>query len=64
MDSTNNKAYERCIVLHKLVGFPEFEQNESIPNSLGCPMVSGSTSDYLDATIQKSSKPIIMEIVY
>ena len=64
LESTNSKAYERLIVLHKLDGFPEFEQNEPIPNSLGCPMVSESTFDYLDYIIQASRKPIIMEIYY
>lgn len=64
LDSTNNKAFERLIVLHKLDGFPEFEQNEPIPNSLGCPMVSESTFVYLDKIIQVSGKPIIMEIYY
>jgi hypothetical protein len=64
LESTNSKAYERFIVLHKLDDFPEFEQNETIPTSLGCPMVSEFTFDYLDSIILASSKPIIMEIYY
>jgi hypothetical protein len=64
LESTNSKAYERFIVLHKLDGFPEIEQIEPIPTSLGCPMVSESTFNYLDNIIQASSKPIIMEIYY
>ncbi len=64
LENSNSKAYERYIVLHKLDGFPEIEQNEPIPTSLGCPMVSESTFDYLDNIIQASSKPIVMEIYY
>ncbi len=64
LDSTNSKAFERFIVLHMLDAVPELEQNDPIVNSLGCPMVSSTTFDYLDKIIESADKPVLMEIFY
>lgn len=64
LDSTNSKAFERFIVLHMLDDVPESEQDVPIVNSLGCPMVSSATFDYLDKIIMKADKPMLMEIFY
>jgi hypothetical protein len=64
LDNTNSKAFERFIVLHKYDDVPDLEQDEPIVNSLGCPMVSPATFDYLDKIIQAANNPVVMEIFY
>jgi hypothetical protein len=64
LDETNNKAYERSVVLHRYSCIPDSEQSYPICNSLGCPMVSENYFLQLDKYISKSNKPILLEIYY
>ncbi len=63
LDSTNNKAYERAIVLHADVHIPE---SETYPNkifqSAGCPTVSPGFLPVLSNYIKTSKKPVLMWI--
>jgi hypothetical protein len=66
LDSTNNKAFERAIVLHGHACVPD-EQNNDWPIcfSYGCPMVSTKFLQTLKGYISKQGKtPILMEIIY
>ena len=64
LEATNNKAFERFVVLHRYSCVPDAEQSYPICNSLGCPMVSENYFLQLDKFILKSNKPILMEIYY
>lgn len=64
LDATNNKAFERLVVLHRYSCVPDIEQPYEICNSLGCPMVSENYFLELDKYIAPSSKPLLLEIFY
>jgi L,D-transpeptidase catalytic domain len=66
LDSTNNKAFERAIVLHGHSCVPDDQQSEwPICFSYGCPMVSVKFLQTLKGYISKQGKtPILMEIIY
>lgn len=64
LESTNNKAFERAVVLHRYSCVPDQEQPYPICNSLGCPMLSENFFPEIDEMIKGSSKPILMEIYY
>lgn len=64
LDETNDKAYERFVVLHRYSCVPNEEQEYQICNSLGCPMVSENYFLELDKFICNSKKPLLMEIFY
>lgn len=64
LDATNNKAYDRTVVLHRYSCVPDSEQVYEICNSLGCPMVSENFFVEIDKIISASGKPILMEIYY
>ncbi len=66
LDSTNNKAFERAIVLHGHTCVPDEQQNEwPICFSYGCPMVSTKFLQTLKGYVSKQGKkPILMEIIY
>jgi hypothetical protein len=64
LDDSNNKAFERFVVLHRYSCVPDSEQSHPICNSLGCPMVSENYFLQLDKYISKSNKPILLEIYY
>jgi hypothetical protein len=66
LDSTNNKAFERAIVLHGHACVPDEQQSEwPICFSYGCPMVSTKFLQTLKGYISKQGKtPILMEIIY
>lgn len=64
LETTNNKAFERAIVLHRYSCVPDTEQAFEICNSLGCPMVSENYFLEIDKYISSSTKPIILEIFY
>ena len=64
LDATNNKAFERLVVLHRYSCVPDIEQPYEICNSLGCPMVSENYFLELDKYIAASSKPLLLEIFY
>jgi hypothetical protein len=64
LEPTNNKAFERAVVLHRYSCVPDDEQSYPICNSLGCPMLSENFFPEIDEMIKGSSKPILMEIYY
>jgi len=63
LDSSNNNAFKRNVVLHAYDCVPD---NETYPmpicNSLGCPMVSYNFLKQLEKVINSSSKPILLHI--
>jgi hypothetical protein len=64
LDKTNDKAFERNVVLHAYDCIPDkatFPQ--PICNSLGCPMVSYSFLNQLSTFIKQGNKPTILSIV-
>ncbi len=66
LDITNNKAFERAIVLHGHSCVPDEQTNDwPICFSYGCPMVSPNFLLKLKGYISKQGKtPILMEIIY
>lgn len=64
LETSNNKAFERAIVLHRYSCVPDSEQEYEICNSLGCPMVSENYFLEIDKYISNSTKPIVLEIFY
>ncbi len=63
LESTNNHAYKRIIVLHSWGEVPEIEVfPQYAPNSLGCPMVSDSMMRFLDSTLQSATLPVLLWI--
>lgn len=65
LDSTNNNAYERFVVLHSHSCVPEEELPEyTICQSLGCPTVSPKFLARLQEKIDGSKKPVLMWIYY
>lgn len=65
LDSTNNRAYERAIVLHADAHVPEAETYPyRIFQSAGCPTVSPAFLPVLNSYIRSSKKPILMWIYY
>ena len=63
LDNTNNRAFERAIVLHSLDRVPD---SETYPNNIcesaGCPMVSPAFLRIIGKYITSSSNPILMWI--
>jgi hypothetical protein len=64
LDKTNNKAFERNIVLHKYDKVPCEEQDKAICNSYGCPMVNAEYYSRIQKIIDHSRKNIILDIYY
>lgn len=66
LDSTNNKALQRAIVLHGHSCVPDTETDEyPICFSYGCPMVSTAFLKKLKTYIDKQGKtPILLSIIY
>lgn len=64
LDASNNKAFERYVVLHRYSCVPDEEQLYPICNSLGCPMLSENFFEEVDSLIKKSGKSVLMEIYY
>jgi hypothetical protein len=63
LDSTNNNAFGRAIVLHSYDCVPDYELMEAaICNSLGCPMVSPAFFEQLETLIDDSKKSILLWI--
>ena len=61
LDSTNNKAFERAIVLHSDSYVPESEiYPYPLYQSAGCPVVSPSILSLLGKYIKTSDKPILL----
>lgn len=64
LDKTNDKAFERFIVLHHYEKVPYEEQDSPICNSLGCPMVNEIFFGRLEKLIDASEKPILLYLYY
>lgn len=63
LDSTNDQAYRRNIVLHSFSYVPEAETDPApICNSRGCPMVSPGFLRQLKPLIDHSPRPILLWI--
>jgi hypothetical protein len=63
LDKTNDKAYERAIVLHSHSAVPLSETYpDRISESFGCPTVAPSFLNTLTTYINGSQKPILMWI--
>jgi L,D-transpeptidase catalytic domain len=63
LDSSNNNAFDRTIVLHSYECVPE-EETYPLPicNSRGCPMVSPGFFAQLKPIIKQSKKPLLLWI--
>ena len=64
LDTSNNNAFKRYVVLHPYSAVPDVEQNYPIMLSLGCPMVSENFMKTLHEIIDNSSKNILMIMYY
>ncbi|MEI9942783.1 MAG: murein L,D-transpeptidase catalytic domain-containing protein [Chitinophagaceae bacterium] len=62
LDSTNNKAFDRFVVLHGHDCVPESEVKDEICQSDGCPTVSLNFLQYLKPVITESGKPVLLWI--
>jgi L,D-transpeptidase catalytic domain len=63
LESTNNKAFERFVVLHAHSCVPDDEVNPyPICQSNGCPTVSPNFLETLATYIDKSKKPVLLWI--
>lgn len=64
LDTTNNNAIKRAIVLHSYSAVPEEEQDHYIALSHGCPMVSEAFFKKLEQIIDTSKSNIVLKIYY
>lgn len=62
LDSSNNKALERKVVLHAHGCIPEKEVADEICQSNGCPTVSPAFLQQLKNIINSSDKPVLLWI--
>ncbi|MGB3005404.1 MAG: murein L,D-transpeptidase catalytic domain-containing protein [Chitinophagaceae bacterium] len=62
LDSSNNNAFERTVVLHSHSCVPETEINDEICQSNGCPTVSPGFLQQLKQIINTSKKPLLLLI--
>lgn len=62
LDSTNNNAFERTVVLHSHSCVPENEVADDICQSNGCPTVSPDFLSQLKSIINTSGKPLLLWI--
>jgi hypothetical protein len=62
LESTNNKAFERFVVLHAHSCVPETTATEEICQSDGCPTVSPGFLQQLKPMINHSEKPVLLWI--
>ncbi len=62
LDSSNNNAFERTVVLHSHSCIPETEVTDEICQSNGCPTVSPTLLQELKPIINKSKKPVLLWI--
>jgi hypothetical protein len=64
LESTNNKAVERVVVLHSWNAVHDAEVYPyHSPLSWGCPAVSDNFMRHLDSLLKKSTKPVLLWIV-
>lgn len=65
LEASNNKAFDRYVVLHRYSCVPDEEQTYPICHSLGCPMLSENYFEEVEALFQKqTNKNILLEIFY
>jgi hypothetical protein len=65
LDKTNDKAFDRFVVLHSYTGVPKNEvYPESICVSEGCPTVSPEFLAQLKTYMERSQEPILLWIYY
>ena len=60
LDKTNDKAFERFVVLHSHECVPETEVKDDICQSDGCPTVSTGFLQWLKPVINASKKPVLL----
>ncbi|HEY6899305.1 MAG TPA: murein L,D-transpeptidase catalytic domain family protein [Puia sp.] len=61
LDTSNNQAFNRNVVLHSWTGVPEGETYPyPICNSRGCPMVSPAFLKQLEPMIDGAGKPVLL----
>jgi hypothetical protein len=60
LDSTNNNAFERTVVLHSHSCVPDHETSEEICQSNGCTTVSPAFLEQLKPIINNSKKPVLL----
>ncbi|WP_160138320.1 murein L,D-transpeptidase catalytic domain-containing protein [Chryseobacterium sp. c4a] len=64
LDSTNDNAMQRAIVLHSFSSVSDVESEKPAALSLGCPMLSINAFKETAKYIDKSQKPIILYAFY
>jgi len=64
LETTNNKAFDRAVVLHPYMCVPDTEQDYPICNSLGCPMVSENYFKTIDKYVVGEKLPVLLKIYY
>lgn len=64
LDKSNDKAFERYIVLHYYHKVPYEEQIAPICNSLGCPMVNEKFFNRLEKILDNTNKKVLLSIYY
>lgn len=62
LEKTNDKAFERFVVLHSHECVPATEVKDEICQSDGCPTVSPGFLQYLKPIIDASKKPVLLWI--
>jgi L,D-transpeptidase catalytic domain len=62
LDTSNNKAFERTVVLHSHSCIPDVEVNNDICQSNGCPTVSSEFLKELKGIVNTSKKPVLLWI--
>jgi hypothetical protein len=62
LDSSNNNALERTVVLHGHSCIPEAEVTDEICQSNGCPTVAPAFLNQLKLIINNSTKPVLLWI--
>lgn len=64
LESTNNNALQRAIVLHSYSCIPDIESQNPACLSLGCPMLSANAFNQTAKYIDQSKQPIILYAFY
>ena len=62
LDTSNNNAFERTVVLHSHSCIPQTEVADEICQSNGCPTVSPAMLQLLKPIINNSKKPVLLWI--
>jgi hypothetical protein len=62
LDTSNNNAFERTVVLHSHSCIPDVEVSDEICQSNGCPTVSPEFLSLLKIIINTSKKPVLLWI--